>query len=541
MMKRFIIPIFFVLVVTAVIGCRRVEPTQVEVEAEPEPTAVEEVSLTPENTPTVEPTETAEPTATAAPTETPAPILLIPEGFGGVEALVDEYGLTIEEANELVAFLQAAELGNLAFVSPHLAYLTEGDAVRFDHETGEYLIESATVFTGLEEVRLNQNGEITYYLTDGDGNLATLGTETLFWEAADGSAKYVFAANVLEGAFVPVEYLATLEEIAISHGTESWVVSWGEDDQFVANADDGSLMASYSELTGWEVPETWAFGPEERITNLLAGHYELPEVVLIADPIDRWRSPIVDPNDGSLILNYDGIPGGWEVVSLDSPRMADMNPHGVRILTPHEFYEMQKSYINALVTTAYLTKWMGTNLVLHEVTAAVPIASFELELTHHGEEGRYRFKRMNAYSYTILDTGEPALVIFNMGFESTRSSLADYIPNYSHFMTGVDGYISRLPDKLPLAWGSTEEFVATLIRDPNDPQMLLMFGNIPPQGYENFYAGNGPQWHTFEKVSQGIIDGISLADVTNGELFKHGPYSAIGLVWPEPLTSEDSE
>lgn len=539
MMKRFIIPIFFVLVSTAVIGCRGAEPAPIEVVAKLESAAVEGVSPVPENTPIIEPEPTTEPTATA--TETPAPTLLIPEGFSGVETLVDEYGLTIEEANKLVSFLQATELGNLVLVSPHLAYLSEGDAVRFDHETGEYLIESAAVFTGLEEIRLNQNGEITHHLTDGEGNLATIGTETLFWEAADGSSKYVFAANVLEGYFVPVEYLATLEEIAISHGAESWVVEWGEDDQVIASAEDGSLMASFSGEAGWETPETWVFGPEERIPNLLAGHYELPEVVLIADPIDRWRSPIVDPIDGSHILNYDGVPGGWEVVSLDSPRMADMNPHGVRILTPNEFYEMQKPYINALVTTTYLPEWMGTNSVIHEVTAAVPIASFELEITHHGEEGRYRFKRINAYSYTILDTGEPALVVFNMGFESTRASLADYTPAFSHFMTGIDGYISRIPDRLPLAWGTTEEFVATLTRDPNDPQMLLIFGNIPPHGYEMFYSGTGPQWHTFEKVSQGIIDGIPLADVTNGELFKHDPYSAIGLVWPEPLTSGDSD
>lgn len=536
MMKRFIIPIFFVLVGTAVIGCGGAEPAPIEVAAESEPAAVEEVNPTPENMPTIEPSETAEPTAT--PTETPAPILLIPEGFSGVEALVNEHGFAIEEANELVAFLQAAELGNLALVSPHLAYLSEGDAVRFDYETGEYLIESAAVFTSLEEVRLNENGEITHHLTDGEGNLATIGTETLFWEAADGSSKYVFAANVLDGEFVPVEYLATLEEIAISHGAESWVVEWGEDDQIIASAEDGSLMASYSESAGWEVPETWVFGPEERIPNLLSGHHELPEVVLLAAPIDRWRVYMIDPIDGSKVMNSDAVSGGgWEVVSLDSPRMADMNPNGVRILTPHEFYEMQKPYINALVTTAYLPEWMGTNLVIHEVTAAVPIASFEVELSNH--EG-YIFKPINAYSYTILDTGEPALVIFHMSFESTKPS-DDYSPSFSHFMTGVDGHISRIPDRLPLAWGSTEEFVATLTSDPNDPQMLLVFGNIPPQGYEMFYSGSGPQWHTFEKVSQGIIDGIPLADVTNRELFKYGPYSVLGLVWPEPLTSEDSD
>ena len=256
-------------------------------------------------------TEGEEASPVPLPTETPqtepeAEATRIPSEIVGLDVVAEQYQLSGEQVNAIIIYLQELGLAsdqNFIVVSPQLAYLGAadygestygtGDAVVFDTAAGEYQIVSAILFDGKDGININQGGAISHNLTDGEGNLATLSTAPLFWEAVDGSGKFIFAPNILDGESVPLSYLEVLENLAEAQGIEYWQVIKNLDGSISAvDLDTGDIFATFApETLTWLAPEveaTSAFpvvdrGDGESISRLAST--EVP------NPADVWFRP----------------------------------------------------------------------------------------------------------------------------------------------------------------------------------------------------------------------------------------------------------
>lgn len=273
---------------------------------------------------------------------------------------------------------------------------------------------------------------------------------------------------------------------------------------------EGNLVAELeAEGAEWQaavqVPE-WLFGPEEKVPSLLEGITEMPQNVIIHDQANK----------------------SWEVVPFGSARMNQMNPHGVRILTPDEFYQMQKPYINGAMTTAYIADVkdrIGTNNVIGEITAFVPLDAYSYYISRHD----YTFYGMVGYTYTRDSDGNLVLLIAGGPLQSDEGHNLDY----RHYANSPDAPLQRRTT-LPTAWGPTvEEFVERLTDDPDNPEMVLLFGTNTGV----YYSGEGEAPRIFDGAARGA-GGFDLSEITYTELGKYrfsGPIAFSGIMLTKPL------
>ena len=273
---------------------------------------------------------------------------------------------------------------------------------------------------------------------------------------------------------------------------------------------EGNLVAEL-EADGAEWKEVvqspeWLFGPEEKVPSLLEGVTEMPQNVIIHDQANK----------------------SWEVVPFGSARMNQMNPHGVRILTPDEFYQMQKPYINGAMTTAYIEDVrdrIGTNNVIGEITAFVPLAAYSYYISHHD----YTFYGMVGYTYTLDSDRNLVLLIASGPLQSDEGHNLDY----RHYASSPDAPLQRRTT-LPTAWGPTvEEFVERLTDDPDNPEMVLLFGTNTGV----YYSGEGEAPRIFDEAARGE-GGFDLSEITYTELGKYrfsGPIAFSGIMLTKPL------
>lgn len=189
-------------------------------------------------------------------------------------------------------------------------------------------------------------------------------------------------------------------------------------------------------------------------------------------------------------------------------------------------YQLQNQYINTAVSSAFIEKMnerLGTNYVVGQVTAFVPLYSYE-----YTTKSGITIQGITGYTYALDSEGKLVLVVDNVHVQGNAPDA-----EYNYYATSPDSEVVG-SKTLPASWGTVDEFVQRLLADPQNPQMILLLGDH----IDDYGSGNGTIRRWFDNAATGG-PGIDLSKVIASDL---GPYfggagylSYGGIMLTEPL------